>query len=270
MSEPILSLITINFNRKSDLEATFGSVLTQTARSRFEYVVIDGGSTDGSAEQIVARQDQLDYWVSERDGGIYPAMNKGIRAAKGRYLLFLNAGDTLCDPQAMEEALPEIQEGDTDIVSFALQIEQTYGGYERYVPPQHPTFSHFVQNSLPHPSTFIKRDLFLRYGLYDESLRIASDWKFFVEAICRYGASYKACSRPLSVFQNDGISSQTTFKPLWQNEKDQVLKTAFPAFYDDARELIHYRKIWSLLNGGFFLKKMRELIKRIKVLTRVR
>ena len=264
MQDPVLSIITIHFNRKSDLEATFDSVLSQTARDRFEYVVIDGGSTDGSAEQILARQEQLDYWVSEPDAGIYHAMNKGIRAAKGQYLLFLNAGDTLCTPQVIEKAWPEIQEGAADIVSFAVQIEQTYGGCETYLPPIHPTFVHFVQNSLPHPSTFIRRDLFFRYGLYDETLKIASDWKFFVEVICRHRASYKACPLPLSVFQNDGISSNPKFKQVWQKEKEQVLKNDFPAFYEDALELIRYRKRWSFVNGGFFLKKMRELNKRIK------
>ena len=101
-----LSIITINYNNLAGLQKTMESVFSQTCKD-FEYIVIDGASTDGSAEYIRAHADQLTYWVSEKDTGIYNAMNKGVRAAKGEYLLMLNSGDFLVDDRVIERILPE-------------------------------------------------------------------------------------------------------------------------------------------------------------------
>ena len=87
------SIITINYNNRDGLEMTINSVLEQTYKD-FEYIIIDGGSTDGSLEVIKKHAAQIDYWVSEPDNGIYNAMNKGIRKATGDYLNFMNSGDT--------------------------------------------------------------------------------------------------------------------------------------------------------------------------------
>ena len=92
----LLSIITINYNDKEGLARTMNSVLSQTYTD-FEYIVIDGGSNDGSKTIIEQHQDQLGYWVSEPDSGIYNAMNKGIAKANGEYILFLNSGDVLID-----------------------------------------------------------------------------------------------------------------------------------------------------------------------------
>jgi len=99
---PILSIITINYNDKVGLERTLKSVVTQTYKA-FEFLVIDGGSTDGSKELIEANKANINYWVSEPDKGIYNAMNKGIIKANGEYLLFINSGDELFSPTVLEE-----------------------------------------------------------------------------------------------------------------------------------------------------------------------
>ena len=108
-----LSIITINYNNLAGLRKTVESVLAQTYRE-FEYIVIDGASTDGSAEYVRAQADKLTYWVSEQDTGIYNAMNKGVRAATGEYVLMLNSGDFLVDEYVVERILPELD--GTDIV----------------------------------------------------------------------------------------------------------------------------------------------------------
>ncbi len=87
-----LSIITVNLNNKDGLQKTIDSVISQTFKD-FEWIVIDGGSTDGSKELIEKYSDYISYWVSEPDKGIYNAMNKGIKVAKGDYLEFLNSGD---------------------------------------------------------------------------------------------------------------------------------------------------------------------------------
>ena len=107
-----LSIITINYNNKEGLQKTITSVVSQTVKE-FEWVVIDGGSTDGSKELIEKYTDHIDYYVSEPDKGIYNAMNKGIHASHGKYLQFLNSGDSLHDNDTIERVLPLLK--DTDI-----------------------------------------------------------------------------------------------------------------------------------------------------------
>ncbi|MFZ3274524.1 MAG: glycosyltransferase, partial [Lutibacter sp.] len=98
----LLSIITINFNNLEGLKKTMASVLGQTWKE-FEYIIIDGGSTDGSAAYIESQSQHLNYWVSESDKGIYNAMNKGIKVAHGEYLLFLNSGDEFYDLEVLEK-----------------------------------------------------------------------------------------------------------------------------------------------------------------------
>ena len=95
------SIITVNFNNKEGLRKTIESVIRQSFRD-FEYIVIDGGSTDGSADILKEYDAQIDYWVSEPDKGIYNAMNKGIVQAKGEYLNFMNSGDYFYDNQVLQ------------------------------------------------------------------------------------------------------------------------------------------------------------------------
>ena len=94
------SIITINYNNCEGLRRTIESVVNQTCHD-FEYIIIDGGSTDGSVDVIKQYADQIDYWVSEPDKGIYNAMNKGVAVAKGEYCLFLNSGDSLHNNSAL-------------------------------------------------------------------------------------------------------------------------------------------------------------------------
>ena len=86
------SIITVNFNNKEGLHNTIKSVINQTFRD-FEYIVIDGGSTDGSIDILKKYDKYINYWISEKDSGIYNAMNKGISKANGEYLNFMNSGD---------------------------------------------------------------------------------------------------------------------------------------------------------------------------------
>ena len=97
-----LSIITINYNNQSGLQRTVESIVNQTWKE-FEYIVIDGGSTDGSAAYLESQNKIFDYWVSEKDLGIYNAMNKGIKAATGHYLLFLNSGDELLNDKVLAQ-----------------------------------------------------------------------------------------------------------------------------------------------------------------------
>ncbi|RIA10276.1 glycosyltransferase involved in cell wall biosynthesis [Flavobacteriaceae bacterium MAR_2010_72] len=217
-----LSIITINYNNLKGLERTMPSVLAQRYEP-LEYLVIDGGSTDGSTAYIASQEAALAYWVSEPDKGVYHAMNKGINKAKGEYLLFLNSGDTFYSQDALSHFKPyltptnsfDLLYGDLNVISEKEWIK-TY--------PETLEFSYFVKDTLPHPATLIKRSCF-RDFLYDEHLKIASDWKFFMLGICKKKFSYQYINTIIANFYLDGISSRSP--ALVKLERDQVLQREF-------------------------------------------
>lgn len=231
---PLISIITINFNNQAGLARTLSSASQQTY-GNWEQIVVDGGSGDGSVEVIHNPNFKIDRWVSEPDRGIYHAMNKGIRMARGRYLMFLNSGDHLLDSNTLAMAAEVI--ADKDIYYFSLQVRPQPGGSENRVKtyPQVLTFSYFSRFTLPHQSSFLKADLFERYGYYDESLRICSDWKHFMLCICRHNCSYAYDPRVVGVFYTDGLTSSLQAPPIDAAERRKVMNEEFPAFLDDLR-----------------------------------
>lgn len=219
---PKLSIITINYNNLDGLKRTVESVVNQTWQE-FEYIIIDGGSTDGSAEYIASQSENIDYWVSEPDKGIYNAMNKGIAKATGEYLLFLNSGDELYDLEILDKN--NIAVHTEDFVYFDIFLFfSTETKIHQY--PELLNFESFMFGSLGHPTTFIKRDLFYKIGYYDESLKIVSDWKFFMIAILKYGCSSRKVNKTLSKFYMDGISSNNVEDVILERQK--VLVEYFP------------------------------------------
>lgn len=207
------------------------SVLGQTY-STIEYIVIDGGSNDGSKEYIETRQDSLVYWVSEPDTGIYNAMNKGIDKATGEYLLFLNSGDWLADENVIKGIKPSL-EGCDLLYGNMIKVLSNGKLHVDKGPKGKPiTLNTFFKGTLNHPVTFISTRLFDKHGKYDESIRIVSDWKWFLIALGLNDANIKYADINISYFDMGGISNinKTTMK----NERKQVLQEILPvSIYDD-------------------------------------
>lgn len=219
-----LSIITINFNDHAGLDKTIRSVINQTSKD-FEYIVIDGASTDGSVDVIKKYADKLTHWVSEPDTGIYNAMNKGTRLAQGEYCLYLNSGDFLVADDVLEKAFG--YNFTEDIVSCNLFL---YDAVKEFIqkPPQYVSLFTFANGSLPHPSTFIKRELINRLGGYNESYRIMSDWCFFLDAMIKHQCSYKTLDILLTKFNCFGISSTSCV----DDSKEYIMRK-FPRIIDD-------------------------------------
>lgn len=219
MPQERLSIITINYNNREGLQKTIESVVNQTYRS-FEYIIIDGGSTDGSVEVIKEYEDNISYWVSEPDNGIYHAMNKGIAKANAPYCQFLNSGDNFHSTTVLEQVIPCLD--GTDIVVGQLFLSNTLSASEII-----PTVSmlRLYERSLPHSSAYISTRLLRKYQ-YDTSLKIVSDWKFYIQALIYENASYKFIETIVSNFDTNGISSQNTALVL--SEREQVLKELLP------------------------------------------
>jgi glycosyltransferase involved in cell wall biosynthesis len=244
------SIITVNYNNSEGLQKTIESIIRQSTQD-FQYIIIDGGSDDNSTDVINEYAARINYWISEPDKGIYNAMNKGIEKATGEYLLFLNSGDRLHNDDVLSKA--EKYLGNYELVYSNLNLITDKGDYLlRY--PDVLTFSHFYVSSLPHPATFIKKSLFNKLGHYDESLKICSDWKFFIDAVCRHNCSYLHAPETFSDFFLDGISSQKKNEALIKNEREKVLSELFPAFLPDYVELTRMRTFFNHASSSRLLK----------------
>ena len=226
-----LSIITINYNDVVGLKRTFESVVNQTWKE-FEYIVIDGGSNDGSKEFLEENNDQLTYWISEPDKGIYNAMNKGINVANGEYLLFLNSGDFLYSRESFEKAKKVLEKAKKDIYYGNIIVR----GQEDRLPtfPDTLSFNYFYTGTLHHPASFVRKSCLLEMGGDDESLKIVSDWKFFIVGIFKKGFSFEYFDEIVSVFDVGGVSS--TNSSLMAEERELVLAQEFPLFLSDYKE----------------------------------
>ncbi len=227
----LISVITVNRNNAAGLEKTIHSVVSQDFRD-FEFIVIDGDSTDQSKNILSANNSRITFQVSEPDTGIYNAMNKGIRASKARYLLFLNSGDTLFNNRVLSEAANSLS--DADLVSGDI-ISRDRDGLEKLErSPQQAGLKEMITGTLWHPSTFIKRELFEKLGYYNESYRIAADYDFFVRAVLVAKCSYRHLNLPVAYFELDGLSNQPSFFDLMINERKQIQKSWFTSGQLDA------------------------------------
>lgn len=258
-----LSIITINRNNSEALKATLNSVAIQSFCD-YEYIVIDGNSSDGSVdvikefEETFSKRGVLYKWVSEPDSGIYNAMNKGIDKTNGNYLLFLNSGDTLCDKNTLDSVCKsndgsDILLGSVNVVEGDKIISKDNG-----VSHGLSLFALYLYG-IPHQGSFIKRSLFDKYK-YDESLKINSDWKFFIQKIVLENASVQILPLTVSNYDNDGLSSNN--KELLLRERKQVFDQLFPprVVSDYEKVFINYYEVYRvewLLKHRFFYKLYR-------------
>lgn len=226
-----VSIITINYNNKIGLERTIKSVQNQTF-SNYEHIIIDGNSTDGGKCIIEENKTCFSHYVSEPDTGIYNAMNKGIKVAKGEYLFFLNSGDDLVNENALTEVVKYLTE--EDFVYFNINRVQNNTSKVKEV-PSIMSFFYLHNDTIPHQSIFIKNELFNTVGLYDENLKIVSDWKFIITALIKFNASYKHINKVFSNFYEGGISSSKGSFEAMEKERKLVLNEEFPILLNDLK-----------------------------------
>jgi len=256
-----LSIITINRNNGNGLKQTLASVAEQTFMD-FEHIIIDGASTDNSVE-VIKSFPHITYYVSELDNGIFDAMNKGIKQAKGEYCLFLNSGDYLASPTVIFKMF-EKSSGE-DIIYGDVILKNKNGKNLLIKSPSEMSLGFLIMRFLSHPSTLIKTELFVKFKNYRTDLRIVSDWAFFIEAFI-YGASYKHCPIFVSVFMLGGTSSGSKGVLLGQEEREKVLKELFPYTYKDilhlAEAAAELRRAYKIPGVKFIVKYVYPLYKR--------
>lgn len=270
----ILTIITINYNNASGLQKTMESVLSQTSND-FEYIVIDGGVASlnppegGTSRPVQQDVEVIEKFIAEKglkengftrctwlspfggvgggffsepDNGIYHAMNKGIRMAKGEYIHFLNSGDWLVDEFVVERMLKELSSFEFRVSGSESGVEATpidiFVGNKIMVRPdgkvrygrndKRPvTAFTFYRGTIEHTSAYIRRAMFDVVGMYDESLRIVSDYKWYFDAVLNHNALVAFTDIYVSYFDNTGISS--TNLALDKAERRQVLEQMLPS-----------------------------------------
>ncbi|MGC3976976.1 MAG: glycosyltransferase family 2 protein [Paludibacteraceae bacterium] len=256
-----ISVITINYNNALGLEKTMQSVLAQNFDD-YEYIVIDGASTDGSIEIIRKLELQVTYWISEPDSGIYNAMNKGIKKASGDFLLFLNSGDFFTDNEVLSDFV-KVVKPQTELCSGNLWLSGRNGEEQKLTPPAELTLHNCIEKGLLHPATFIRRDLFHKYGLYNEQNRIVSDWEFFLLVGGLHSVNYQSIDRDIARFDTDGISSLN--QVLLRKETKEVLDKLIPLpIRRDMERLSEFEK---LANDKVLLNL--DMVKQHKMLFRL-
>jgi len=180
VTSPLLTVVTVVYNARQDFLTTLANVKSQTVRSEFEYLVVDGASTDGTVDEIKAAADrgEVDRWVSEPDQGIYDAMNKAVGLARGRWILFLNSGDVFVAPTTV---------ADVGLASFETGLaygacEQVYPDGGVHITACHPLETTFRAMPCSHQSLFARRDLLIRFP-FDLRYPVAADHHFLARCL---------------------------------------------------------------------------------------
>jgi glycosyltransferase involved in cell wall biosynthesis len=198
---PHISVVTINFNHLTDLQKTFANVISQTYQD-LEYIVIDGGSQDGTVDFLQENTKFLSYWISEPDNGIYDAMNKGTKVAKGEWIIFMNSGDLFSQDNTIEQVAPYLDRVN-DVV---------YGGYEsitddrygRRISERQPSDLSLIWHQIPtcHQSVFVRRELQVQYP-FDTSFSWCADLDFLAR-LYQLGSKFQEVPTIIAKFDTSG------------------------------------------------------------------
>lgn len=232
-----LSIITINYNNKAGLERTIQSIKTQEMKP-FEYIIIDGGSTDGSVDVIKEHETSVTRWISESDRGIYHAMNKGVQIATGEYILFINSGDALYNSSTITCLSGVLATQRSSYLILAGHTAQYRNDklYSLHPAVPNPDLFYMLTYTMPHQSTVTSRALLLKYP-FDEKMRISADRKFFFQALILHHTNLEQAEASTAVqyqyldfyiakYELGGISDVAT--NLRDKEWQDYISSVFP------------------------------------------
>lgn len=253
---PKISIVTVTYNCKATVEKTIQNVLKQTYPN-LEYIVIDGGSTDGTKEIIERYADRLAHFVSEPDKGIYDAMNKGIQAATGEWILFRNAGDFFLDPTTVEKVFAWYEDHGEILITGGTRLFGREGYFDTAY--RYSDTNVWQRCELIQASTFVRLAVH-REHLFPTDLKIAADLYVYLE-LMNSKPRYAVYSHNISLFEFETGVSSCNVGDGWK-ERIEILKR-FGAMDEEIRKAektrrykIFARKIITLLNKSDFTRRL--------------
>ena len=252
----MISVITINLNHAEGLRRTIRSLPYQ--KCTFEHIIIDGKSSDHSVEVVKEESPEETILICEKDGGIYDAMNKGIRLAKGNYLYFLNSGDTLVNIPVFDR-INNLSED--EIIFYG---DRLVGNEKRL--QQFPTslrLSHLMFNGgIAHQSQFFPKKYFDQYGLYDANERIISDWAWNLTALAIHRLPFRHCGEVVCHYEGGGLSSsESPIHDAAVSDQVKFLKFNFEHLIEDYKELEETKKTLQQQKNSTIFSVARYLFK---------
>lgn len=212
-----LSIITICYNQP-DIAKTCESIANQTFQN-FEWIVVDGGSTDNTLEILEKYKNRINVLISEKDNGRYDAMNKGIKASKGEWLQFLNGGDYFTNNDVLQKIF-ENKSYNSDILYGNMNIEDKTGNLVLCKYPETVDIDYFMNDTISHPSSFVKKELFEKYGGFEEKYKCISDWEKWL-CFASHNCVFEFTDEIIANFKNDGVSFSKNRNIINRNLKDR-------------------------------------------------
>ena len=256
-----ISVITINYNNSNGLRETLNSVNNQLCK-KFEYIIIDGCSTDDSLSVIEKYKERANIIISEKDNGIYHAMNKGVKMSNGKYVLFLNSGDSFFSNQSILNFYKYINQFDHDFFYGDIFLDDDIRKWIKKSPSSL-SYRFFIKDSLPFPCTLIKKSVIEENNYFDENLKIVSDWKLFILSYCKLNKSfYYINEEPVVNFKLDGISNN--YPNIISKERASVLKDDFKNYLQEFENISKLKNDLYLLCNNRIIK----ILIRLKIIKR--
>lgn len=235
-----VSIITASLNAAAHIETAIGSVSAQTY-PHIEHVIIDGGSTDGTLDILESHGNRIGYFISEPDRGIYNAMNKGIEAATGDILYFLNADDRFCDDRVIEDVVMVFARAPDLEVLYGNLVWDVSGKVVTKRQPAVVTRESIAAATILHQTVFARRHVFEATEGFSEQYRVVSDYEWMLKVFLRDKRRYQYYDRDIAVMGTKGLSWTTTD---WEKDRIEVMKDYFTPY-----EIIKYR-VWPMKTKG--------------------
>ena len=224
-----LSIITITYNDLEGLERTYRSIRRQTFRD-YEWIVVDGGSTDGTKEFLEEHNDELAWWCSEKDKGVYNAQNKGTQHARGEYSIYMNSGDSFYADDVLEKVFEKETEG-ADVIYGNWMLVFENGKTRLGRAPEAADLAYFFEDNMCHQSMLIRTEA-VRSRPYDETFRIYADWEEWL-ALLMQGKTFRRIDLTICNFMVGGISTGDDAPEKLKQERKAEIKRIQERYYPE-------------------------------------
>ncbi len=231
-SIPLISVITVCLNAEEYIEQCILSVINQEYKG-YEYIIIDGGSSDRTVEIIKKYSKFITYWHTQKDDGIGDAFNQGVEVSKGKWLSFLNSDDLYADNLILKSVEPYlINHNELDVIFGQMKIinrKQDINKDVRIIGSKWNWSKHKKYSMIPHPASFTNREYFIANGMFDVSFSIAIDYELFL----RVGANLKTLyiKKVIAYMRDDGISKKNVKRSLYEGYQAQIKNKVLSRFH---------------------------------------